>query len=150
VASLGRMLEHVSGGAGGEGGGGASCASFDTRTGGNVLLNYLPMKGDKTEAKICHEQLVRMVEASQPDILGDHNANLPHVVRIFAQVLTAGDELATAPVRERMSRLLQQMSQVIPPEVFTKAGAALDETQRTNLQAACAGHHESIKVVKLK
>ncbi|CAG9464330.1 unnamed protein product [Pedinophyceae sp. YPF-701] len=136
VSCLGKMIEH--------------CPEvFDSRAAAGVLLDYLPVKGDRAEAKEVHEQLCRLVETSSAAILGENNANLPRVINIMARVLTHGTALVRQEGAQRMATLLQQMHQMMPAEVFAQASQGLDATQQANLQAACQGQLANLQVVKL-
>jgi len=47
----------------------------------------LPIKDDKIEAKVVHEQLCSMVERSDAEILGPQNQYLPKILSIFTEVM---------------------------------------------------------------
>uniref|UniRef100_A0A453B7Y3 Uncharacterized protein n=1 Tax=Aegilops tauschii subsp. strangulata TaxID=200361 RepID=A0A453B7Y3_AEGTS len=48
-------------------------------------LGCLPIKDDKIEAKVVHDQLCSMVERSDAQVLGPHSQYLPKIVSIFAE-----------------------------------------------------------------
>ncbi|KAG0492708.1 hypothetical protein HPP92_006106 [Vanilla planifolia] len=99
-------------------------------------LSCLPIKGDLIEAKVVHEQLCSMVERSDSELLGPNNQYLPKVVSVFAEVLSAGKDLATEQTAGRMVTLLRQLQQTLPPAVLASAWSALQPQQQLALQSA--------------
>ena len=47
-------------------------------------LSCLPLREDTVEARVVHAQLVRMLEAGDPHLLGANNEHLGKVVKVFA------------------------------------------------------------------
>ncbi|KAH7661814.1 Armadillo-like helical-containing protein [Dioscorea alata] len=99
-------------------------------------LNCLPVKGDLDKAKIVHDQLCTMVERSDRELLGPNNHYLPKIISIFAEVLCAGNELATEQTSSRMINLLRQLQRTLPPAVFASTWSTLQPQQRLALQSA--------------
>ncbi|XP_040864969.1 uncharacterized protein [Glycine max] len=58
-------------------------------------LSCLPIKGDLIEAKVVHDQLCSMVERSDRELIGPNNQYLSKIVAVFAEILCAGNDLAT-------------------------------------------------------
>ena len=59
----------------------------------------LPLKEDEDEGQISHAQLLRLVQAHHPIVLGANNANLTKVLHILVQVYrrrSCSDESSTA------------------------------------------------------
>ncbi|XP_039139952.1 importin-5-like [Dioscorea cayenensis subsp. rotundata] len=100
-----------------------------------VWLNCLPIKGDLVEAKIVHDQLCTMVERSDRELLGPNNHYLPKIISIFAEVLCAGNELATEQTSSRMINLLRQLQQTLPPAVLASTWSTLHPQQQLALQS---------------
>lgn len=50
------------------------------------LLPASPAPAPAVEAKVVHAQLLRFIQASDPRILGQGNANLPRIVEVFVKV----------------------------------------------------------------
>lgn len=92
ISALGKVCEFQRG------------AGLDTAATLGGWLDYLPVKGDKEEGCIVHEQLVRLVEAQDAALLGAQNERLPKVATVFAQVMNT--DLATAEVTARMKAVL--------------------------------------------
>uniref|UniRef100_A0A7S1TKG4 Importin subunit beta-1/Transportin-1-like TPR repeats domain-containing protein n=1 Tax=Erythrolobus australicus TaxID=1077150 RepID=A0A7S1TKG4_9RHOD len=103
----------------------------------NVVLAYLPIKGDLTEAKTAHEVFLRLVERGDQSILGGAELNnLANVLRIFAELL--GTELLSADGMSRLVALNKSLHSQLPADKIQAASAVLTETHRGKLQAALA------------
>ncbi|KAI3747198.1 hypothetical protein L6452_09649 [Arctium lappa] len=102
-------------------------------------LNCLPIKGDLIEAKVVHDQLCSMVERSDGELLGFNHQYLPKIVAVFAEVLSAGKDLASEQMVSRMINLLRQLQQTLPP-------SALASTSTT----ACTSIHPFFLKIYLK
>ncbi|KAI5084377.1 hypothetical protein GOP47_0000546 [Adiantum capillus-veneris] len=98
-------------------------------------LSCLPIRNDLVEAKIVHEQLCSMVERSDPQLLGANNQNLPKVISVFAEVLSAGNDLATEQTVERMVNLLRRIQQTLPPPALASTWSSLQPQQQAALQS---------------
>jgi hypothetical protein len=104
-----------------------------------LFVASLPLTEDAIEAKVVHAQLLRLLQKSDPRILGDSNANLPRLVDIMVQVLARGTALVEEEVGRQMAVLLQQMQGVLPPEVFAGFVGQLKPKQQATLQAVLSG-----------
>ncbi|KAF7819275.1 importin-5-like [Senna tora] len=98
-------------------------------------LSCLPLKGDLIEAKVVHDQLCSMVERSDIELLGLNNQYLPKVVAVFAEVLCAGNDLATEQTASRMINLLKQLQQTLPPSTLASTWSSLQPQQLLALQS---------------
>ncbi|MCO5568487.1 hypothetical protein L7F22_022186 [Adiantum nelumboides] len=98
-------------------------------------LSCLPIRNDLVEAKIVHDQLCSMVERSDPQLLGANNQNLPKVISVFAEVLSAGNDLATEQTVARMVNLLRRIQQTLPPPTFASTWSSLQPQQQAALQS---------------
>jgi hypothetical protein len=104
-------------------------------------LSMLPLTEDKVEARAVHTQLVRMLEANDPHLLGPNSEHLGSVVKVFAAALpTAGLseklQLCTVECAGKMKALLMQMQGSVPPETLTRAWSAITPEQQQALQQA--------------
>ena len=104
-------------------------------------LSMLPLTEDKVEARAVHTQLVRMLEANDPHLLGPNSEHLGSVVKVFATALpTAGLseklQLCTVECAGKMKALLIQMQGSVPPETLTRAWSAITPEQQQALQQA--------------
>ncbi|KAG0582851.1 hypothetical protein M758_3G093200 [Ceratodon purpureus] len=125
VSALGKICEH----------------QRDSIDGANVVpawLGCLPLKGDLVEAKIVHEQLCSMVERSDPLLLGPNNQYLSKIISVFAEVLSAGTDLATEQTAARMVGLLRQLQQTLHPDALAATWSVLDPQQQATLQSILA------------
>jgi len=107
-------------------------------------LSFLPLLEDKVEARLVHDQLVRMLEAGDPHLLGPNQEHLGKVVHVFATVMptaAAGGEktqLCTPECAAKMKGLLMQMQTNLPPDALARAWGGLNAEQQLALQAAMA------------
>ncbi|CAJ2671513.1 unnamed protein product [Trifolium pratense] len=58
-------------------------------------LSCLPIKADLIESKVVHDLLCSMVERSDRELIGQNNQYIPKIIVIFAEILCAGNDLAT-------------------------------------------------------
>lgn len=120
ISALGKVLEFQ-----------ADCVDPTAAT---LYLNSLPLKEDESEARIVHAQLLRLVQASDPRILGEGNSNLPQIVKVMVQVLSRGDALVEKETAASMATLLKQMQAALPSEVFQGFVSQLKPKQLSTLQ----------------
>lgn len=97
-------------------------------------LNCLPIKGDVIEAKVVHDMLCSMVERSDRELLGPNNQYLPKIVTVFVEVL-CGKDLATEQTLNRMTSLLRQLQQTLPPSALASTWSSLQPQQQLALQS---------------
>jgi hypothetical protein len=100
-----------------------------------AFLSCLPIKNDQLEAKIVHEYLLRLVEKSDPDLLGPGQQNLPKVIAVFAEVLTEKDLVSDAAAA-RIRALLRHLQNTLPIEVVRATFGAMQPAQQAALQSA--------------
>jgi len=92
-------------------------------------LGFLPVTGDLEEGKVIYNTLCKFLEGSMQTVLGANNANLPHVMAVFAEALEteAVDEELTARIKTIVAAMnaqlgaqLQQACQGLNPEQMGK------------------------------
>ncbi|KAK9271814.1 hypothetical protein L1049_002179 [Liquidambar formosana] len=98
-------------------------------------LSHLPIKNDLNEAKIVHDQLCSMVEMSDKELLGPENINLPKIFAVFAEVLWAGNNLATVQTCNRIIKQLKHFQRILPPTTLASILSSLQSPQRNLLQS---------------
>ncbi|KAG4396095.1 hypothetical protein GLYMA_19G113200v4 [Glycine max] len=98
-------------------------------------LSCLPIKGDLIEAKVVHDQLCSMVERSDRELIGPNNQYLSKIVAVFAEILCAGNDLATEQTVSRMINLLRQLQQTLPPSTLASTWSSLQPQQQLALQS---------------
>jgi importin-5 len=106
---------------------------------GALWLSYLPITADEIEARVVHAQLLRLVQKSDPRVLGVGNANLQKLVEVMVRVLAKGDKLIDSENAGGMATLLRQMQAALPAEVFNGFVASLKPKQQATLQAVLSG-----------
>jgi len=98
-------------------------------------LSCLPIKDDKIEAKVVHEQLCSMVERSDAEILGPQNQYLPKILSIFTEVLGNGTEFATDETKNKMVNIVRRFQQTLPPDFLASVFSNLQPQQQLLLQS---------------
>eukprot|EP00884_Botryococcus_braunii_P020479 jgi/Botrbrau1/7114/Bobra.0165s0131.1 len=100
----------------------------------STWLRMLPLTHDTVEARIVHDQLLRLVEKGDTRVLGRDNSNLHVIFAIFARILAKGTDLVEADVAKRMAVVLQQMHANMRPEVVTQVVSRLKPKEQNALQ----------------
>ena len=105
-------------------------------------LGCLPLREDTVEARVVHAQLVRMLEAGDPHLLGANNEHLGQVVKVFAVAApTAGLseklQLCTPETAGKMRAVLRQMQSSMG-DALGAAFASLAPDEQAALQQLMA------------
>nr|XP_016458312.1 PREDICTED: importin-5-like isoform X1 [Nicotiana tabacum] len=98
-------------------------------------LNCLPIKDDKDEAKVVHDQLCSMVERSDRELWDPNYLHLPKVISVFAEVLCAGEDLVTEETAKRMINLLRHFRKTVPAATWESACSLLLPQQEMELES---------------
>lgn len=110
----------------------AGCLGDKAALYGKLIVEYLPAKNDESEARIMHSTLIRMVQASDPRILGENLSNLGRIVTILLSVLGTGlidDESAHAAVN-----IIKGLQVQYPAEALQRVAAVLTDELKQKLQ----------------
>jgi hypothetical protein len=107
-----------------------------------LWLSWLPLKVDEIEAKVMHAQLVRYMEAGDPNVVSE--ASLPALLRAVSGALGGGVEdeeeegadLLEDETREKMVVCLKGMLASVPPAAMQAAFGSLTQLQQNTLQEA--------------
>jgi len=109
----------------------------DANTVAQVVLAYLPLKADLTEAKVAHAGLIRLIERGDQSMLGGPEfKNLFNVLRVFAELL--GTELVAQEVMPRIVALVKSLHSQIPADKLQVASSQLTEAHRAKIHSALA------------
>nr|XP_016460792.1 PREDICTED: importin-5-like isoform X2 [Nicotiana tabacum] len=100
-----------------------------------IWLNCLPIKRDLHEAKYVHDELCLMVERSDEELLGHNYLHLPKVISVFAEIICAGEDLATEETAKRMINLLRHYQKTLPPVTWASAWSLLLPQQEMLLES---------------
>jgi len=116
-------------------------------------LHFLPLKSDREEARIVHEQLCRLLEgeSTRPFLLGSDGSRLPNVLAVFAKACAVGSKrareglheereggaLVSDDTRARMATLVKHS----PPEAIQAAMTTLAEEAEREALRNLAGLH---------
>ncbi|PHT40214.1 hypothetical protein CQW23_19068, partial [Capsicum baccatum] len=109
--------------------------SIDSAQVFHTWLNCLPIKADVLETKVVYDQLCSMVERSDGELLDANNPYLPKIVSVFAEVLCAGEDLASEQTLSRMINLLRKLQQTLPPALLASIWSSLQPQQQIALQS---------------
>jgi hypothetical protein len=123
VSSLGKFIEF-------------QANVVDTQQLMGFWLSQLPLKADKNEAKVVHDQLCRFLERQDPRL----NAHLPRIVFVLSKVLSEGTTVVSDASRNKLIGILQKVAQTLPAEAIQQQAAQLDQKAQQVLQAALAGN----------
>jgi hypothetical protein len=131
ISALGKLLEFQNG------------AVADPAGAYAVWLEQLPLTEDVVEAREAHAQLVRMLEAGDPNVLGGNRERLPHVVRVFATTMPTATRseklrLCTEETAGKMRAVLARMQATVPQEELARAFAGIGAEEQAALQRAMA------------
>ncbi|XP_059307198.1 uncharacterized protein LOC132058844 [Lycium ferocissimum] len=84
-----------------------------------LWLSHLPIRCNLDEAKISHELLCSMMETSEQKVIGPDGSYIPTIITIFAEVLWAGNNLATEETTRRIINLLKKFQKELQPHVLS-------------------------------
>ncbi|PHT99851.1 hypothetical protein BC332_29639 [Capsicum chinense] len=101
----------------------------------HLWLYNLPIMRNLDEAKINHEQLCSMTETSADKVTGPQGLYIPQIITIFAEVLWAGNNIATQETTERMIKLLKKFQRELQPSMFSDICGILPLPQQSMLRA---------------
>jgi importin-5 len=101
---------------------------------GHAIVDYLPMQGDETEARVVHASLVRGVEGGDVRLLGENGSNLGKVLAVLADTL--GTSQLTEDYSVRAVLVIKGIQNQYPTELLQSAISQLSEDQRAKLTAA--------------
>ena len=99
-----------------------------------LLLEYMPLKGDESEALVVRSSLIRLVAASDPRILGSDGKNLPRILYVILSVI--GTKWVDESSTRKAVKMLKDMNERLPNELLASASRDLPEEQKGKLQAA--------------
>eukprot|EP00771_Trimastix_marina_P003957 gnl/Trimastix_PCT/676.p1 GENE.gnl/Trimastix_PCT/676~~gnl/Trimastix_PCT/676.p1 ORF type:complete len:1087 (+),score=395.79 gnl/Trimastix_PCT/676:74-3334(+) len=97
-----------------------------------IWVQMLPVMNDTVEGKQQHAFLCTLIEQGNAVVLGQNNANLPHLVKVLATCL--GTESSDEATNARCCQILKQMRTSLPAELLQHAWGALPEDLRAKLQ----------------
>ncbi|KAG2213565.1 hypothetical protein INT46_002271 [Mucor plumbeus] len=95
-------------------------------------LATLPILNDDQEAPVVYTYLLDLLEANHPSILGPNNANIPHLVKIFTEVLAA--DILSPELAARMVNHLKVILGGLDENTRTQLWNAISVETRTILQ----------------
>ncbi|XP_070044207.1 uncharacterized protein [Nicotiana tomentosiformis] len=94
-------------------------------------LNCLPIRGNM----VVHDQLCSMVERSDRELLGPKYEHFPKILSVFAEVLCAGNDLATEEMKNRMINPLRNLQKTVPAATWASAWSLLLPQQEMELES---------------
>lgn len=123
VSALMKILEHQPNCFAGAPEKAASCV--------NTILDYLPAKGDESEAKVMHQALIVRVQANDARYIGESFSNLPRILAIVIQALRSG--LVSDEGTRLAVAFIKNMQSQFPGDALQRAAAVLSEDQKQYL-----------------
>ena len=105
-------------------------------------LSQLPIKADKTEAKVAHGQLCRLLESGDARVVGKDNANLPQVASVLCKILAEGTAVVSEEHRNKLIAILNKVLQTLPQEAVHAQHAQLPQKAQQVLEAAASGRYQ--------
>ncbi|KAJ8526273.1 hypothetical protein K7X08_028750 [Anisodus acutangulus] len=100
-----------------------------------LWLSHLPIRCNLDEAKISHDLLCSMMETSEPKVIGPDGSYIPNIITIFAEVLWAGNNLATEETTRRIISLLKKFQREMQPSVLSNTFETLPLPHQNMLRA---------------
>ncbi|KAL0479253.1 importin-beta [Acrasis kona] len=97
-----------------------------------IFLESLPVGGDVIESKIVHENLVKMITANNPLVLGEASSNLPRLLRIFSEIVDT--HLVNDETQKQIIQILNQLNS--QPQMMQQAASFLTPDQISKLSKA--------------
>jgi len=128
VAALGKLAEYQSV---------HPAAGLDAHQLFQFWLSQLPLKSDKSEAKVVHDQFCKLLEAGDVRLLGKDNANLGVIMNVLAKTLSEGKSVISSDeVQAKLMSFLQKMVHSIPQNIVQQHLAQLDPKSQQIVHAA--------------
>ncbi|KAI8476174.1 MAG: armadillo-type protein [Monoraphidium minutum] len=127
VSALGLLLQH-------------HADALDGAAVGAAWVAALPIKGDAVEGVRAHAQLVAMMEAQDPRVLGAGGKHIPHLAGVLVQVLGRGSDLVDAETAPRAAKIVAALrADANYAAAVDAAFAALSDKHKANFTAHMAG-----------
>ncbi|MCI07899.1 importin-5-like [Trifolium medium] len=95
----------------------------------NYFIDYFLVAGCSSLVKLF------AYKRSDRELIGQNNQYLPKIIVIFAEILCAGNDLATEQTVSRMINLLRQLQQTLPPSTLASTWSSLHPQQQLALQS---------------
>merc|ERR1712168_679389 len=95
-------------------------------------LTWLPVIEDHVEAPHVYGYMCDLIEANHPIVLGPNNANIPHIIAIFAQSLACEVYETNPELSHRIKTIVMQVKG--NEAVWNATVSALNEEQQTALK----------------
>jgi len=100
-------------------------------------LSWLPVVEDHVEAPHVYGYLCDLIEANHPVVLGQNNANIPHIISIFAQSLACEVYETNPDLAQRIKAIVMQVKS--NEAVWNATVGMLNEEQQTALKTFLEG-----------
>ncbi|XP_058010265.1 uncharacterized protein LOC110631841 isoform X2 [Hevea brasiliensis] len=97
-------------------------------------LSHLPLVNDLDQARVAHDQLCLMVEKFSEELIHNDNAHLSKVIAVFAEILWAGQNLASKGTVNRIIEQLENFQSDLPPNTWASTLSSLAPSRAKILQ----------------
>lgn len=100
------------------------------------VLSWLPLGGDEDEACRVHTHVMELVQQNRADVIGAQSANLPALVRTFADILHS-EVLSSPALDAKIGAFWRQIRASVPAALVEQLVGALPPASQASL-AKCA------------
>jgi hypothetical protein len=109
-----------------------NCVNLDETV--PVWLSWLPIWEDKDEMESVYGYLCELLESNSPAALGPQGSNLPHIVRVIAEIFARNVLAETSPTKPRLVTLLRMIQ--ANDQLFQSCFVQLSPELQQSLQGA--------------
>ncbi len=99
-----------------------------------LRLSWLPIWEDKDEMESVYGYLCELLESNSPAALGPQGSNLPHIVRVIAEIFARNVLAETSPTKPRLVTLLRMIQ--ANDQLFQSCFVQLSPELQQSLQGA--------------
>jgi len=99
-----------------------------------VWLTWFPIYEDTEESPFVYGYLCDLIESNNPIVIGQDNAHVPSMIKIFADAFVKSSIEPNSPVGQRMSNIVRHVQTI--PSMFQTCMTILTEEERQSLANA--------------
>ncbi|KAJ9177665.1 hypothetical protein P3X46_012857 [Hevea brasiliensis] len=99
-----------------------------------IWLSHLPIFNDLDQARVVHDQLCSMIEKFSELIVHKDSTHLSKIFAVFAEILRAGQNLASKETVNRIIEQLKHLQSNLPPDTWASIISSLVPSRAKVLQ----------------
>ncbi|KAG8640919.1 importin-5-like isoform X3 [Manihot esculenta] len=99
-----------------------------------IWISHLPIMNDLYQARVVHNQLCLMVNKFSEELIHNENTHLSKIISVFAEILWAGDTLASTETVNRVIEQLKHLQRNLPPNTWVSILSSLVHSRAKLLQ----------------